>query len=57
MYYILNRRFRLRGWKNKLGGLYDSETRRVKFIDKNYYILLMKCDGAHDIDVESLHEY
>ena len=57
MYYILNRRYRLRGWKNRLGGLYDSEKRTVKFIDKNYYVLLMKCDGAHDIDVESLHEY
>ena len=56
MTYILENRFRLRGWKNKLGGLYDSEVGKVFFIDKERYLLLMKCDGAHDIDPESLTE-
>ena len=25
MTYILDKRYRLRGWKNKLGGVYDTE--------------------------------
>lgn len=57
MYYILNRRYRLRGWKDRLGGVYDTKSKKVRFLDKPYFLLLMKCDGAHDIDVESLHEY
>lgn len=57
MTYILNKRYRLRGWKNKLGGVYDTEKKKVNFLDRDYFLLLMKCDGAHDIDYDSLHEY
>ncbi|MBR5091565.1 MAG: radical SAM protein [Ruminiclostridium sp.] len=57
MTYVLSKRYALRGWSNRLGGLYDTETKKTRFIDKNYYLLLMKCDAAHDIDVDSLHEY
>ena len=57
MTYVLDRRYRLRGWKDRLGGVYDTKSKKVRFLDKPYFLLLMKCDGAHDIDVESLHEY
>ena len=56
MTYVLNSPFRLRGWKDRLGGIYYTEKRRVSFIGKENYLLLMKCDGAHDIVVDALPE-
>ena len=56
MNYILNKRYRFRGWKNRLGGVYDTEKKKVFFLDRDSFLFLMKCDGAHDIDVESLTE-
>ena len=42
MTYVLNSPFRLRGWKDRLGGIYYTEKRRVSFIGKENYLLLMK---------------
>ena len=56
MKYILNPRFLLRGWYKSPTGLYDTETKEAIFFPKEEYILLMKCDGTHDIDESSLSE-
>ena len=56
MKYILNPRFLLRGWYKSPTGLYDTETKEAIFFPKEEYILLMKCDGTHDIDEASLSE-
>ena len=53
--YILDRRFRLRGWKDRPAGLYDTNYKKVLFPDLESYLMLMKCDGAHEIDVEKLN--
>ena len=55
MRYILDRRFRLRGWKDRPAGLYDTKYNEVLFPDPEAYLLLMKCDGAHEIDAEKLN--
>ena len=57
MNYILNRNLRLCGWSDRLGGLHDIRTGKTWFFGKERYLLLMKCDGAHDIDPESLPEH
>lgn len=57
MIYILSKRFRLRGWKNRLGGLYDTVKKNSVFLNRDCFFLLMKCDGAHDIDRDSLDEH
>ena len=56
MRYLLDRRFRLRGWKDRPAGLYDTEYKEVLFPDRESYLMLMKCDGAHEIDIEKLDE-
>ena len=55
MRYILDRRFRLRGWKDRPAGLYDTNYKEAFFPDLESYLVLMKCDGAHEIDVEKLN--
>lgn len=56
MKYVLNRRFRLRGWYKAPTGLFDTDTKRTEFFVKNLYTLLLKCDGAHDIDEDAFSE-
>ena len=53
MKYILDRRYRLRGWYKASTGLFDTDTRKAEFLDKDLYLLLLKCDGAHDIDEDA----
>ena len=54
MRYILYSNYRFRGWYEAPTGLYDSFRRTMSFLRKDKYLLLLKCDGAHDIDEESL---
>ena len=56
MNYILDRRYRLRGWYKLPCGVYDTENFEAHFLDRHYYDLLMRCDAAHDIDMDSLNE-
>ena len=50
MRYILNERFRLRGWYKLPSGLFDNVRKTPVFLDKEDYLVLLKCDGAHDFD-------
>ena len=56
MKYILDSRYRLRGWYKLPGGLYDNWKKEAVFPENNAYLLLLKCDGAHEIDPETLGE-
>ncbi|MBR4454892.1 MAG: radical SAM protein [Solobacterium sp.] len=56
MRYVLNRKYRFRGWNRKPACLLDTETMDVRSMRISSFILLMKCDGAHDIDPEALSE-
>ena len=56
MKYVLNPRYRLRGWYKSPTGLFDTATKEAQFFTKDDYILLMQCDGAHDIDEDSFGE-
>ena len=56
MRYILNRSFRLRGWYKLPMGLFDARQKKAVFFLKRQYLLLLKCDGAHDIALEDLEE-
>ena len=56
MRYLLNEQFHLRSWKDRLGGVYDALNHRVIFPGKEVFLLLMKCDGAHEFDLKSLTE-
>ncbi len=54
MKYLLTRRYRLRGWQDHHTALYDTVRKTARFLSKEQMILLMRCDGAHDIDEERL---
>lgn len=56
MKYVLNRRFLLRGWYQAPTGLYDTRRREARFFSKEEYPLLMRCDGAHELDEPALGE-
>ena len=56
MKYVLNPRYQLRGWYKSPTGLYDTRQKSAQFLTKELYTLLMRCDGAHDIDVDSLSD-
>ena len=50
MKYVLNRQFLLRGWYKAPTGLYDTQRKEARFFTKDEYLLLMRCDGAHEMD-------
>ncbi len=56
MKYILDRRYRLRGWENIHTALYDTLRKEPRFLPKEPFILLMRCDGAHDLDEKQFSE-
>ncbi len=56
MRYLLNERYRLRGWHLLSTGLVDMAVRKAQFFQSEEYRLLLKCDGAHQIEKESLSE-
>jgi len=56
MKYILDERFRLRGWQGRPTGLYDTKRKEPLFLRKSQYLQLMYCDGAHDLDETLLSE-
>lgn len=56
MRYLLSEEYAMRSWADKLGGVYDSKKKEVLFLNKEQYLLLMQCDGCHDISREELSE-
>ena len=54
MRYILEERFRLRGWYKAPTGLFDTARKAAIFLKREDYLLLLRCDGAHDFDPGSL---
>lgn len=56
MKYILDKRYRLRGWYKLPYGVYDTEEHEARFLDRRFYDLVMQCDAAHDIDMDALGE-
>ncbi len=56
MNYILDGRYRLRGWLDRPCGVCEAVDREVRFLPREAFLALMKCDGAHDLDDGSLTE-
>ena len=56
MRYVLCKDYRFKGWYMSPTGLYNSRNRTARFFPKDKYLLLLKCDGAHDLDEEELSE-
>ena len=56
MRYILDQRYRLRGWHKLSTGLYDAQKHEAQFFAPDFYRLLLCCDAAHDIDPGTLPE-
>ncbi len=56
MKYILDRRYRLRGWPKLPTGLYDTQQHEAQFFAPESYRLLLHCDAAHEIDTDELPE-
>ena len=54
MRYILDPRYRFRGWYKLPGGIFDTVTKSARFPAKEVFLLLLKCDGIREIDPESL---
>lgn len=56
MKYILDRRYRLRGWYKLPYGLFDTFKKTAKFYEADEYRLILKCDGVSGIDTDALDE-
>lgn len=56
MRYVLNERYRFRGWYKLPTGLFDIYRKEAFFLNKDRYLLLLKCDGSHDLDIGQLGE-
>ncbi len=54
--YILEPRYRLRGWEGLPFALYDNERKHPEFLEREPFALLVRCDGMEDIDEEALSE-
>lgn len=55
-YYVLNKGYRLRGWKGLPFGLTHPNPRLTDFFDKETYRVVYEMDGMHDIQEEKLSE-
>lgn len=54
--YILDKRYRLRGWYKLPTGLYDTVQRQAVFFEPQSYDLLLKCNADHDFDADVLSD-
>lgn len=54
MIYILNKEYRLRGYKRIPTGLLDLRRMDTRFYGKELYRILLNCDGIHDFKPEEL---
>ena len=49
MKYILSEQYLLRGWQKLPYGIMDAETKEVRFLEKEPYLFLSRCDGRTEI--------
>ena len=56
MFYILNERYRLRGWQKVPFAVFDTMTKRPVFLDKERFALIAKCNGFRSINRDELPE-
>ncbi len=56
MRYVLDERYRLRGWKGAPCGIYDMRERSARFVNSSLYELVLLCDACHEIEADSLSE-
>ena len=56
MFYILNERYRLRGWQKVPYAIFDTRSKRPIFLKKDKFSLIAKCNGFHSINREDLSE-
>ena len=56
MTYILDERYRFRGWYKLPTGLFDTEKKTASFLPPEDYLLLLKCDGTQDLPEDTLSE-
>ena len=56
MKYILDPRYRFRGWSGAPYGIYDTEKRRTRFFEESLYRLLMRCDAVQEVDPDACWE-
>ena len=54
--YIIDKRYRLRGWYKLPTGLYDTARRQAVFFDPQFYELLLQCNADHDFDADLLSD-
>ena len=54
MRYLLDERFWQRGWQDRHTGVFDTSVKLPKFLTKDRFLMLIRCDGAHDLDENSL---
>ena len=50
MKYVIDSRYRLRGWHGAPSGIYDTRKKSAVFVDQGLYKLLIRCDGSQEID-------
>ncbi len=56
MRYLLNPRYRLRGWDKLPFGIYDAARHKCDFYGREQFKLLMRCDGLQEVDLDALPE-
>ena len=56
MKYILDERYRLRGWQDAHTGIFDTREKATRFLPKELFLFMMRCDGAHELDEAALSE-
>lgn len=56
MRYLLDERYRFRGWKGASTGVFDTREKMARFLHKEQYLLLLKCNGTNDINPDELSE-
>ena len=54
MKYVLDERLVLRGWERAPFAVFNTLTKQTAFAPKEQFIQLMRCDGAHDMDLSSM---
>ena len=52
MRYILDKRYRFRGWYRLPYGIYDTWEHKAKFLPPDLYDLVLQCDAGHELDPE-----
>ena len=56
MFYILNERYRLRGWQKVPYAVYDTARKAPVFLSKEKFNIVAKCNGFHSINRDELPE-